>query len=103
MASSISAVNASAKNCVIKTLVVEFDSTDATVEVATGMTKIYGVYFGRIGAVDASDAGLPSVSETVTSGVLTVDADGDITVVRQPVLAAGTLVSEKFFCTIVGY
>ena len=74
---------------------IEFDGTEATVEVATGLSEIYNHSFERIGAVDASDAGYPSLSETQTAGVVAVSG-GAVTVVRQPLLAAGTLVSEKF-------
>lgn len=77
-------------------------STTATVELATGLSEIYGASWIRVDATDPSDMSILSIDETITSGVITVDSDGDITVIRDAVLAAGTLVAEHHILMLWG-
>ncbi|MGB0972390.1 MAG: hypothetical protein ACPGVG_15735, partial [Mycobacterium sp.] len=82
---------------------VAFTSTTATVEVDVGgLSEIYHWEFARHGAADADDAGYLSLSETHTAGVTTVDADGEVTVVRQPLASGGTLTAESFTMVFYG-
>lgn len=101
MATSATQLTGAGKALDIERGYISFETTDATVEVTTGLSAIYGATFTRIGAVDASDAGYPSLSETATAGVIT-PASNAVTVVRQPLLAAGTLTGETFYYEFVG-
>lgn len=56
---------------------VTFDS-DATVEVDTQLKYIEHASFGEI--VSGGAANLPTLDETVSSGLVAVDADGQVTV-----------------------
>lgn len=102
MAATVTTLNSSIKTLDTVTVSIAFTSTTATVEVPVGLSEIYDFTVARHGAVDASDAGYLSMDETHTAGVTTVDADGEVTIVRQPLLAAGTLTTESFTLTFYG-
>lgn len=75
-------------------------STTATAEVDTTLTEIYaahggGVLFGADAGHTDDDVGIIEIDETVTNGVITVDADGQITVNRIATNAAGTLAGQR--------
>lgn len=103
MAATTTALKCNLKSADSVTRSIAFTSTTATVEVDVGgLSEIYHYTVARHGAVDASDAGYLSMDETHTAGVTTVDADGEVTIVRQPLLAAGTLTTESFTLTFYG-
>lgn len=80
----------------------DWSSTTATVELPTGLTEIYGSASIRVDAIDVSDMSSLSIDETITLGIITVDADGEITVIRTQNLAAGTLVAEHHILMLWG-
>ena len=103
MSSSQNGVVNSLKDCSIVTGHLEFTSTDVTIEAdVSPLTTILGMSFARVGAVNQDDAGYLSLSETYTSGKIAVDADQEVTIVRQPVTSGGTLTSEEFVVTFYG-
>jgi len=82
---------------------INFTSTDVTDEVNVGdLGKIIHWDWARVGAA-SSAYGVLSLSETFTSGILTVDADNDVTVVRAAGTSAATLAAESFTLRFLGY
>lgn len=86
---------------------ITWESTDATEEVDTNLTEIYavlggGVLFGANAGHTDDDVGIIEIDETKTSGVITVDADGQITVNRIKVASAGTLAGQETTLILLG-
>jgi hypothetical protein len=81
----------------------EFTSTDVTIEVdVSPLSKIMGMHSFRVGAVDIGNAGYLSISETYTSGVVTVDADQEVTIVRQAVTSTAATAAEEHMVVFYG-
>lgn len=84
-----------------------WEGTDATEEVDTNLSEIYGAFgggvlFGADAGHTDDDCGLIEIDETVTNGVITVDADGQITVNRIATNAAGTLAGQRTTIVLIG-
>lgn len=82
-------------------------STTATVEADTNLSEIYavlggGVLMGADAGHTDDDCGLIEIDETKTNGVITVDADGQITVNRIATNAAGTLAGQQTTLVLLG-
>jgi len=73
--------------------------TDVTHELPTDLSEIHAwspghMYGANAGHTD-EDMGILELDETVTNGVITVDADGEITINRLESSAAGTLAAQQ--------
>lgn len=99
MAATATKTTSVLKNAETATFHLNFTSTTATVEVATGFSVVYGAFAIRVGDANADNAGTLTIDESITSNAV---AESTITVDRMPLTNSGTLAAEDFLLVVFG-